>query len=193
METGLPARVATATLVDVKGAWQRHVSLRHRSAALDGRASEARWGSRDGFPVLYLSRPQHSVVVEAYRHLVDPVIDGVPPWQPRLLVTCQVAVREILDLTNAVNRSAVGLTMQDLLSETYDEECHVRCRRVAHAAHQLGMHGILAPAATRLGETLALFMHRLSNEERPLLVSEEIWAERPTDPRQLRLLRPGAE
>lgn len=193
MDLRLPAWVATATVVEVRGRWQRHVSLRHRSVALAGRASSARWGSRHGFPVLYLGRPRHSVIVEAYRHLVDPVIDGVPPWQPRVLITCEVAAHDILDLTSAVNRSAVGLTRQDLESETFDEDSYARCRDVAQATHQLGLHGILAPAATRLGETLALFPKRLAADERPVLVDEEIWSEHPPDPRRLRLLRPGAQ
>ena len=66
-----------------------------------------RWGTEDSFRVLYLGRPTESVVVEAYRHLVDPVDDPelLAQIRPRALVTCTVAVTEIFDLRSAANRS----------------------------------------------------------------------------------------
>lgn len=63
------------------------------------------------------------------------------------------------------------------------------CWRVARAAHQLGLHGILAPAATGFGETLAVFEEHLMPEELPRLVDEEIWEALPADPSQLRAVR----
>jgi len=36
---------------------------------------------------------------------------------------------------------------------------------VGLAAHQLGLHGVIAPAATGLGLTLALFEHNLPAEQ----------------------------
>ena len=57
------------------------------------------------------------------------------------------------------------------------------------AAHQLGLHGILAPAATGFGETLAMFEEHLTPQELPRLVSEETWETLPADPRQLRAVQ----
>jgi hypothetical protein len=78
----LSTALAKATLCTVDGIWQRHVLAAHSSTALAGRAAMGRWGTAGGYLVLYLGRPEDSVVVEAYRHLIDPVVDDqgrMPP------------------------------------------------------------------------------------------------------------------
>lgn len=116
--------------------------------------------------MLYLGRPTTSVAVEAYRHLVD-ASEGMSGDKvgPRKLWTCQVAVMSVLDLRVAASREAVGLTMEDPSGAVNE---YKRCQRVAQAAHQLELHGIVAPAAGGNGETLALFEHHLSPGELPL-------------------------
>jgi hypothetical protein len=59
----------------------------------------------------------------------------------------------------------------------------VACQNVSAAAHQLGYHGIIAPAATKMGETLALFTDLLTATEQPLLTATEMWVQLPPDPR----------
>lgn len=59
----------------------------------------------------------------------------------------------------------------------------------SRAAHQLGLHGVLAPAATGLGETFAIFEEHLAPDELPRLVDEEVWDSLPADPRRLRAVR----
>jgi hypothetical protein len=59
---------------------------------------------------------------------------------------------------------------------------------VARVAHQLELHGILSPAATGFGETLALFEHHLPANEMPTLIGEETWETLPADPRRLRVV-----
>jgi RES domain-containing protein len=151
-----------------------------------GRSAQGRWGVEDSYPVLYLGKPIDSVIVEGYRHLIDPVDGPPPPIRPRMLITCEVSVSEILDLRLAANRVLVGLTMQQLQSETYDRDAYRTCQNMSAAAHQLGYHGLVAPAATRLGETLALFTDRLPHEERPVRTRAEMWVELPPDPRKTR-------
>lgn len=146
---------------------------------------DGRWGTRPGFPVLYLGRPEESVVVEAYRHLVDPVesTDLLAQIHPRVLVTAHVAVTDVLDLRTAGARAAAGLTLGDLQSGVDDYE---RCQRVAQVAHQLGRHGIVAPAATRMGETLALFTDLVEAAgQRPVRSADDVlWETLPPDPRE---------
>jgi len=60
------------------------------------------------------------------------------------------------------------------------------CQRVGLAAHQLGLHGVIAPAATGLGLTLALFEHNLPAEQWPTIAAQTEWAHLPADPRRLR-------
>lgn len=181
----LPARLAQATTVSVAGTWQRHVAARHANSALDGWAGTGRWGTEDGYPVLYLGKPAKSVVVEAYRHLIDPVVGSpAPPIRPRVLITCELSVSEILDLRSAANRVLAELTLSEMQSETRDKAAYASCQNVSAAAHQLGYHGLIAPAATQMGETLVLFTDLIPEEERPIRTAEEAWLELPPDPRK---------
>jgi hypothetical protein len=72
----------------------------------------------------------------------------------------------------------VGLKPADLLGPSYET-----CQQVGQAAHQLELHGVIAPAATELGETLALFEVHLPPAELPVLTKDELWATLPVDPR----------
>lgn len=119
----LAARIGQAAITEIEGTWQRHVAARYAGQALRGRVALGRWGTIDGYPVLYLGQPRNSVVV-AYRHLVDPVEDYIAAaLPPRVLVTCRVQVTEILDLRSAANRVALGLSTATLASSTRDRSC----------------------------------------------------------------------
>lgn len=184
----LPARLAQATPARVDGTWQRHVAARFADTALMGRAANGRWGTEGGFPVLYLGRPTDSVTVEAYRHLIDPVLADddapLPPIRPRALITCEVSVTEILDLRSSTNRTLADITRAQLESQTSDRAAYAACQNVSAAAHQLGFHGIVTPAATKLGQTLVLFTDLLTTEEHPVRTATEMWVQLPPDPRK---------
>jgi RES domain-containing protein len=191
----MPVAVAAAPRTTVDGTFYRHTGVRRPD--LVGTAAGGRWGPAGAYVVLYLGRPPSSVVVEAYRHLIESVIQepGAPTLTPamiapRKLVTCTVTVDDVLDLRTPEAQLAVGLTEADLASDVGDYE---RCRAVARATYQLGLHGIVAPAATGLGETLALFEQHLTGSEIPRLVFVEPWDSLPADPRILRAVdpRPG--
>lgn len=137
------------------------------------------------------------MVVEAYRHILDPIEDDADrealkrTLQPRILVTCDVDVTNLLDLRSAGARATAGLEMSDLASATDDAGAYGRCQRVAQIAHQLGRHGLVTPAATGLGETLALFTDLLPPGECPVRVddADELWTALPADPREQPRLR----
>jgi len=58
--------------------------------------------------VLYLGSPRESVVVEAYRSLVDPFPGMTGEMvSPRRVYTCRVRVDELLDLRVSANLAAV--------------------------------------------------------------------------------------
>lgn len=179
--------VSRCPRADIKGTFERHVSAKWRH--LNGSRAGGRWGPPGAFSVLYLGRPRTSVVVEAYRHLVDPFTDAGMTGdlvQPRRLLIVEVSVTTILDLRDSEAQARVGLSDDDLVSDigTYDA-----CWQVARAAHQLELHGVIAPAATALGETLALFEEHLPFEELPRLVDDgEVWDGLPADPRRLRIV-----
>jgi RES domain-containing protein len=175
----IAAAVSRAGTATVAGRFQRHISPRQEP--LRGSRAGGRWGSEGAYPVLYLGRPTDSVIVEAYRHLVE-TVEGMQPHMvgPRRLVTCEIEITRVLDLRENATLEAVSLTTADLCSEVGDYET---CHRVGQAAHELGLHGIIAPAAGGLGETLAVFEDQLSDGEQLRLVNEQTWESLPTDPR----------
>ena len=138
-------------------------------------------GPPRAYGVLYLGQPEASVVAEAYRLLVDGV-EGMRPELvgPRRFLTVHVDVRGLLDLRRSENRAALGLD-RDALAGPW-----APCQRVGRAAHQLGLHGVITPAATGLGLTLALFEHNVPADQWPSIDAETEWAHLPPDPRRLR-------
>lgn len=175
MEKSLTEKVASLPAGRVSGTFYRHAAP-DRDAFVGG--TMGRWGKT--FPVVYVGRPDTSVTVEAYRHLVEPY--GIDPAmvKPRVLYTVTVDVGRVLDLTDPAHRETVGLSDRDLMSEVDDYEA---CQEVGRAAHQLEVHAVLAPAATGLGETLALFAQRIDASERPVIVTQVLWTRLPDDPR----------
>jgi hypothetical protein len=128
------------------------------------------------------------VIVEAYRHLVDPFADAGMTGEmvaPRRFLTLQVEASDLLDLRTEDGYEQVGLSLSDLQSPVGE---YGACQRVGQVAHQLGLHGIISRAATELGETLALFERHLPAFEMPIIVAEEVLDGLPTDPRRLRLI-----
>ena len=123
------------------------------------------------------------MIAEAHRNLVEgsegmrPELVG-PRWHGRLRVTAE----NILDLRDQEARLALGLTDDDL-SGPWET-----CQPIGQAAHQLGLHGIIVPAATGIGLTLALFERHLAPEERPILLDAQRWEQLPADPRKPRLI-----
>lgn len=176
MDRNLAAAVAQGTIIDVKGRFQRHASPKVRTLA--GSMGGGRWGGPNTFPVIYLGRPVESVVAEAHRRLVD-AVEGMRPELvgPRTIFEVDVAVNQILDLRDEETLALVGLDNEGLIGGFGP------CQRVGQAAHQLGLHGILAPAATQVGETLALFERHLPEAELPTIVAEGRWESLPADPR----------
>ena len=128
------------------------------------------------------------MIAEAYRHLVEEA--GVPAEhvRPRTLYTVEVRLDAVLDLTSPENLAAVGLTDADLMELVGD---YVACQAVAAVAHALARHAILAPAATGIGETLAVFREHIDLPEQPAVLGEAVWNRLPPDPRVLRAVPPS--
>lgn len=170
----LAERVASIDGTSISGRFMRHAAP-GRDAFAGGYGG--RWGA--AIPVIYLGRPIDSCVEEAYRHLVDEA--GVPAHlvKARILYNVDVQANKILDLRSDDALTEVGLTSADLESPVGDYDA---CQRVAAVAHQLEYHGIIAKAATKRGETLALFRQRISVTELPVVVSEDRWNQLPPRP-----------
>lgn len=181
----LLAAICDLDPVEVGGDFERHCSLKWDE--LKPSAAGGRWGARRAFEVIYLGRPRESVVAEAYRHLVDDELDSPKRLAAavieRRILTCEVKVENILDLRPEAARAKLGLLDEALFSDLGEYE---RCQAIGAAAHQLGRSGVIAPSATRLGETLALFTTNLPVEQWPTVKTRDIWRGLPADPRSLR-------
>jgi len=183
----LLAAIADLDTIRLRGTFERHTSLRWEE--LRPSAAGGRWGARRAYEVLYLGRPRSSVVIEAYRHLVDDELDDTGGLAANILerriVACKVDVPNILDLRSHSVRNAVSLTDAQLRSDVGD---YAACQAVGAAAHQLGLAGLIAPAASGQGETLALLTANLPAEQWPKVTKRDIWRGLPPDPRHLRLV-----
>jgi len=94
-----------------------------------------------------------------------------------------------VDLRRSEAQRTLGLTSEVLHSPADDPDTYPNCQDIGRAAHQLELHGLLAPAAGGMdGETLALFTRNLPVSEVPELVDVERWAQLPPDPRVLRVI-----
>jgi hypothetical protein len=189
MDRSIAVAVSQAGTTTIKGTFERHSSPRQRP--LSGTEWGGRWGAEGAYPVLYLARPTESVIVEAYRHLVEPV-EGMKREMvgPRHIATCEIEITNVLDLRDSRNRTTVGLSIVEMTSDVGDYEA---CHRVGQAAHQLELHGIIAPAATGVGETLAIFERHLPAAEQPVLLGVRTWESLPTDPREHRIPSGGTQ
>lgn len=197
----LAVRIAELPEASAHGEWLRHAPIRRAAEALDGHSRGGRWSVKGGFPALYLGRPEDSVVVEAYRHIVDPVEFDTDADRetflrglvPRTVVSCTVDIDNLIDLRTALGRAQAGLTPDDLTCPTNDVAGYARCQAVAQVAHQIRRYGIIAPAATGLGDTLVLFVDLVPAAQLPTRVSDATWSTWPPDPRlaplQLRIVR----
>lgn len=183
----LLAAVARIDPIRVQGTFERHTSLRWEE--LKPSAAGGRWGARRAYEVLYLGHPRSSVVIEAYRHLVDDELDDTSALAAsvleRRIVTCKIDVPKVLDLRKNTTRASLSLADAQLFSEVGD---YTACQAIGAAAHQVGLAGLIAPAASRRGETLALFPANLPAERWPRVTKRDIWRGLPPDPRRLRLV-----
>ena len=78
-------------------------------------------------------------------------------FAPRALLTLDVALSEVLDLTDASVRAGWDVTLDDLRTDLEYERCH----EVAAVARRDGLEAIRFPPATGSGVNLAVFYDQL--------------------------------
>ena len=181
-QSDLRSEVSKLEPVRVEGVFERHTSLRWPE--LQPSRSGGRWGARRAHDVLYLGRPRDSIVAEAYRHLVDDDLDDsrklAAAVLERRLVIARVDISGIVDIRSRDAREKLQLTDDEIFSSVGDYQA---CQRVGAAAFAVGSSGIIAPSATRLGETLALFTAHIGPADWPVVIRRDIWSSLPPDPR----------
>lgn len=126
--------------------------------ALSGEGARAlggRWNPPASFPVLYTSPSPDVLMAEIVRKARK---EGFPPEQllPRRLITYEVELLRVLDLTDPRIQKATGLHLPVFT----DDDIRL-CQAIGEAAHYMGFEGVLAPSAATSGDMLAIYLDQL--------------------------------
>lgn len=89
---------------------------------------------------------------------------------PRLLLTLELRVERLLDLTDEAVRKEWGVDLDDLIRDTD----YTRCREVARSARRAGFEAIRFPSFEGHGVNYAVFLDRLKPGSSLRTVSEEV-------------------
>jgi RES domain-containing protein len=138
------------------GTVYRQISLGYQALSGEGaRSRGGRWNPPQSFPVLYTSPSVDVVLAEIARKARRA---GFAPadLMPRRLITYEVGLQRVLDLSDAGNREASGFS----LAVVTDDDIRI-CQAIGEAAHYLGLEGILAPSAAAPGHALSIFLNKL--------------------------------
>ena len=122
---------------------------------------------RGEFGALYVALDKETASAELYRKAEQA---GVPAsdLSPRRVLTVDVSLDRVLDLTGESQQEEWGISAEELASSEY-ETCH----EVARAARRAGYEAILFPSATGTGNNLAIFLDRLRPGSRVEIVGNE--------------------
>jgi RES domain-containing protein len=112
-----------------------------------------------GTSALYLAGSPTLAVAEALQ-LAE--MFSVVSFNPRLLISIDVELSEVLDLTSAKNVGLLGLTETDLLAEWRDSSTASATQHIGAQAQDSGVEAILFPSRIELGvSNLCVFRENL--------------------------------
>lgn len=119
------------------------------------------------FGALYLTLDRDTAEAEL-RRKADRAGIPLDDLLPRILLTVDVELNRILDLTSPTIRTEWGIDDDDLASPAYDA-----CQEVGRAARRAGYEAVRFPSATGSGINLAVFLDRLHPGSRVDVVESE--------------------
>lgn len=185
MQGDLITAISTAGGVRVDGVF--YIYRTGTRQALTGSRIGGRWHPPDSFPAFYMASSRDSAIVEVYRRIVEASDPPLPASDITVLVTrYAVAVDNVLDLRSSASQTSVGLSDEDMRSPIGK---YTACQRVGAIAHQCGYHGIIAPAASGVGDHLTVFEQQIDPaSEWPSELDSERLEGLPPHPRRLRLV-----
>ncbi|HEY6317490.1 MAG TPA: RES domain-containing protein [Acidimicrobiia bacterium] len=161
-------RVAAAPLSAFSGQGWRQLAPRYDPLSGEGaRLHGGRFNPPGSFPVLYICQSRPCAVAELKRFGERQAI-GVEGLLPRTLYCYEIALDDILDLTDGEVRAQIGLGLDVLTGPDW-----TTCQELGVAAHALGVRGVNAPSATGVGDVLAIFVQHIGlGRLEPELVEE---------------------
>ena len=120
-----------------------------------GRIQGGRWNPAESFPTLYVGLTEDIVAAE-FQRLALQSGRSTADFLPRQLYEIDVRLQLVLDLTDDEHVDALGLDLDDLVSDDV-----TTTQAIGDAAHYLGTEAVLAPSAAGAGAALAVFTDRL--------------------------------
>lgn len=131
-----------------------HANLQATQAA--SREVEGRFHVRGEFGAVYAAADRETALAEL-DHRARLAGLSREELLPRLLLTLDLTVRRVLDLTDEEVRTAWGIAADELRSSDYP-----RCQEIARAARDDGYEAIRFPSARGVGDNYAVFLDRLA-------------------------------
>jgi RES domain-containing protein len=113
-----------------------------------------RFNPANEFGVLYVALERETAVAELQRR-AQLSWTRVQVYAPRVMLTLDVGLGKVLDLTDPATRHEWDITPEELASDDYG-----RCQEIARVARREGYEAIRYPSATGGGENLAIFYDR---------------------------------
>lgn len=150
--------------IHVEGTWYRCLSRKREPLSTRGALLNAGRYNTIGSPVLYLAGSPNLAVSE---HLGLGELYGVARFPPRLLVSVDVTLRVVLNLTDPEVLERLEVTpAQLLLPYSEDPERPSATQQIAQQAKTRGFEGILAPSSLDDRETnLIVFPENVATPE----------------------------
>lgn len=87
---------------------------------------------------------------------------------PRVLLTVELRLNLVVDLTGAIARGWRGLDLTTVVSDTF-----APCQEFASLVRQIGYEAIRYPSATGEGENLAVFYDRLQAASSAVVINRK--------------------
>lgn len=156
----------------LQGRWLRHQAAgwRYSAPGAGARTVGGRWNPPQSFATLYLA--ESKLVAEAeLRRLAKRMGTAVADMLPRDLLTYEIELIDVVDLTSEDAQESVGLSVA--ASELAPLE---RCQQVGAMAHHLGREAVLAPSAAGPGLILAVFVERLGADSHCEVIETSQWS-----------------
>lgn len=132
-----------------------------------------RWNPAGSFPVLYTS-PSVGVVMAEIARKARRAGFAPEDLMPRRLVTYEVELQRVLDLTVESNRELTGFSFEVVT----DDDVRI-CQAIGEAAHYIALEAILAPSAATSGYALSIFLNKLLPESMVDVVQDELLEQPP--------------
>jgi len=130
-------------LIAIEAAFSRCVSRKRDPLSAEGARLMGGRFNPMGCPALYLASTPTLAVAEA---LQLGSIYGVVRFNPRLLVSIDVSLSSVLDLTTVENLERTGFTLTDLQSDWRGASEPTAAQRIGFQARDAGVEAILFPS-----------------------------------------------